>query len=412
MSVAHPTYFNGQRLNNLSNSKINYKAYYQDTILFGVNATTGDTPTPPTPIYKWEADGTTCVGYDLYYMEYEWVSYDNGTTWSETGQERVGSLIEANSTDCGYVPPHDYSQDYFTMVSRGSGNFMFYSNSSPNKLQYSTDGGTTWSTASNNITVSVSNGSTVLFKGTASPQATAGIGTFSASTIAFDVEGNIMSLMYGDNFTNQKDLTGKDWAFGQMFRQSKVVSAENLILPATTLAASAYTYMFYNATGLTSAPTLPAQTLTDSCYRYMFQGCSRLTQAANMSATTVASNCCYNMYANCFALASAQSVLPSTTMAYRCYYQMFFGCSGLTTAPTLPSETLVEECYYHMFTGCSHLNYITMLATDVSATNCLTDWVSGVAASGTFVKNPNMSSLPSGSSGIPNGWTVQDYSSS
>ena len=27
---------------------------------------------------------------------------------------------------------------------------------------------------------------------------------------------------------------------------------------------------------------------------------------------------------------------------------------------------------------------------------------------GTFVKHPNMTSLPTGSSGIPNGWTVQD----
>jgi hypothetical protein len=53
-----------------------------------------------------------------------------------------------------------------------------------------------------------------------------------------------------------------------------------------------------------------------------------------------------------------------------------------------------------------------MLATDVSASDCLYEWVFGVASSGTFVKHPDMTSLPSGVSGIPNGWTVEDYSES
>jgi hypothetical protein len=55
------------------------------------------------------------------------------------------------------------------------------------------------------------------------------------------------------------------------------------------------------------------------------------------------------------------------------------------------------------------LNYIKMLATDISATDCLTNWVSGVASSGTFVKDLNMTTLSNGTSGIPSGWTVEDY---
>ena len=35
-------------------------------------------------------------------------------------------------------------------------------------------------------------------------------------------------------------------------------------------------------------------------------------------------------------------------------------------------------------------------------------WVKGVSSTGTFVKNPNMTSWPTGVSGIPNNWTVQD----
>ena len=47
-----------------------------------------------------------------------------------------------------------------------------------------------------------------------------------------------------------------------------------------------------------------------------------------------------------------------------------------------------------------------MLATDISASSCLSNWVNGVASTGTFVKNPAMTSLTTGQSGIPSGWTV------
>jgi hypothetical protein len=85
---------------------------------------------------------------------------------------------------------------------------------------------------------------------------------------------------------------------------------------------------------------------------------------------------------------------------------MFYYCTNLTTAPELPATTLADDCYYYMFYNCNKLNYIKMLATDISASGCLSNWVIGVASTGTFVKNPDMNSLPTGYSGIPSGWTV------
>jgi hypothetical protein len=52
------------------------------------------------------------------------------------------------------------------------------------------------------------------------------------------------------------------------------------------------------------------------------------------------------------------------------------------------------------------LNSATMMATDISANGCLTDWMKGVSATGTFTKAAEMTSLPEGNSGIPSGWTV------
>jgi hypothetical protein len=62
-----------------------------------------------------------------------------------------------------------------------------------------------------------------------------------------------------------------------------------------------------------------------------------------------------------------------------------------------------------MFRGCTSLKSIKCLATDISASRCTSDWVNGVAGSGTFTKAESMSSWTTGVNGIPSGWSVEDY---
>ena len=128
------------------------------------------------------------------------------------------------------------------------------------------------------------------------------------------------------------------------------------------------------------------------------------------TATTLDSELAFNnIFGSCKGLASAENlILPATILSYECYSFMFANCTSLTTAPELPATTLTTNCYSNMFVGCTNLNYIKCLATDISATNCTEDWLYGVASTGTFVKNPNMTSWPTGTSGIPSGWTVLD----
>lgn len=140
--------------------------------------------------------------------------------------------------------------------------------------------------------------------------------------------------------------------------------------------------MFYRCTSLQKAPELPATALAESCYNIMFGGCTSLTEAP---------------------------VLPATTLAPSCYFDMFSSCVNLIKAPILPAKTLVTSCYTDMFNKCSKLNAITMLATDISASKCLNGWVEGVASTGTFTKAAEMTSLPIGVSGIPEGWMVKNY---
>ena len=178
-------------------------------------------------------------------------------------------------------------------------------------------------------------------------------------------------------------------------------------LPASTLGLDCYDSMFEGCTSLTMAPNLPATNLREYCYENMFKGCTSLTTAPALPATDLsyAGHCYQGMFEGCSNLTTAPD-LPASTLGPYCYTRMFAGCSNLTTAPDLPASTLVPYCYSRMFVNCSKLNYIKMLATNISASNCLSGWVSGVAVAGTFVKNSSATWDVTGVNGVPSGWTV------
>ena len=343
--------------------------------------------------------------------------------------------------------------DYLALEAQND-NFTFQCTSA---LSYSLNDGSTWTNlAANTNSPSMSSGDTVLIKSTTTPTSS-GVGTFSTSG-SFKTYGNPMSLIFGNDFSGQTDLTGYDYAFINLFKGcTGLTDASNLelvattlsqdcyrsmfqgctslttapSLPATTLAINCYRGMFYQCTSLTTAPTLPSTTMLSGCYQAMFQGCTSLTTAPALPATTLANYCYQAMFQNCSSLTTAPS-LPATTLADHCYqamfyqctslttapvmsattlanyccYQMFYKCTALTASPELQARILVDNCYQFMFSGCTSLNRITCLAIEIPVSSCTSSWVDGVAASGIFTKNKAMSSWTTGVNGIPSGWSV------
>ena len=407
--------------------------------------------------------------------------YTAYTASTEFITPNVSHCIQEIEVHYNPIVPPDYSQEYLTFEALEDGTFQF-----TNPINYSTDNGTTWVTLeANTATPTIATGNKIMWKATLTPSSSSGIGKFS-STGNFNIEGNPMSLLFGDNFIGQTDLIGKNYAFYQLFNNcSKLISAKNLSLPATTLADNCYNFTFQGCTSLTTAPELPATTLASSCYQFMFYGCTSLTTAPELPATTLAYSCylgmfqgctslttapelpattlayyCYNgmfqgctslttapqlpatnltqgcyqgMFRECTSLTTAPvlpattlvencyssmfrgctrltttSELPATTLANSCYSYMFYGCTGVTTAPVLPATTLASSCYSSMFKSCTSLNYIKAMFTTTPSTTYTSNWVSGVAASGTFVKNSAAEWDVSGVNGIPTGWTVQN----
>lgn len=285
--------------------------------------------------------------------------------------------------------PHDYSGDCLTFVALESGSMCFYLEATGTVSYNKND--TTWEPTRAydseydewyTVDIDFVSGDKIAFRGDLSLNSIGnGVGTFSTSK-RFNVEGNPLSLIYSTNFANANT---PEMAFYEMFKNLKIVSAENLIL-SSNLDDNCYYGMFENCTLLTTPPQLPATTLAQSCYAYMFSGCTSLTTAP---------------------------ALPATTLVTSCYGDMFARCTSLTTAPDLNATNLTwcDFCYEEMFKGCTQINSIKMLAADSSFDlGQFNDWLQGTSATGTIIINPNAQWLNTAYADdiVPSGWTTQN----
>lgn len=343
--------------------------------------------------------------------------------------------LERRRDTCDDIFFH-YLNQYLTFEALDSGTFTLtigsgVSTSLLTSVSYSIDSGSTWTTA-NNITntqvvittPTIAQGNKVLWKGIGTAMANNQLvfGTAAAnrlplvsnftSTGTYKVSGNIMSLLYGDNFlTNKEFAEGSSHNFALLFYKasadSKLVSAKNMVFPAkkcpnyayfrifqmnsgleyspTILASEVYShgccnlfykcsslktfpkrlasnlygdsnykYAFFGCNSMTKTPEMPASTVPTSGYAYAFSSCIGLTEASDLPATTL-SNYSYScMFYGCTSLTKAPE-MAATTLARSCCNAMFSGCVSLTKSPDLPATTLADNCYYNMFSGCTSL---------------------------------------------------------
>ena len=307
--------------------------------------------------------------------------FDNHSGYSEYlvsteyMRPNVSHCVQEN--DVHYTVPIDWTKEYLTIESLEDNNgiVLKVDNTSISRtISYSINNGKTWSryTSSRNTNpfVTINKGEKVLIKGENSTYATstAYVNTFSTSK-KFKISGNIMSLVSGDTFANANELTA-NYTFTYLFYGcTGLTSAENLILPTTTLTQYCYNGMFSGCTSLTTAPVLSATTLANHCYGNMFSGCRKLTTAPELPATTLAQHCYDSMFSGCESLTIAPE-LPALNLAGGCYYEMFSGCESLTTAPELPATALPFSCYYYMFTSCKNLTTAPELPATTLASSC------------------------------------------
>lgn len=149
------------------------------------------------------------------------------------------------------------------------------------ECEYCIDGSGNWNILVPNLyTPKIAQGQTLSLKGNVIK------GSISV-TKRFNLIGNVMSLLFGDNGKESYSLEGYDYAFCNLFANcSELISVSANFLPATILSVDCYTNMFRNCNNLILGPTLPATDLKLHCYGSMFRGCSKLNYIKALFTTT------------------------------------------------------------------------------------------------------------------------------
>lgn len=217
----------------------------------------------------------------------------------------------------------------------------------------------------------------------------------------YGVEGPIIKIL-DIKWNKNTPLASHSFA-GLFYENTNLCTPPSL--PSIKLARDCYRFMFYGCTSLMFSPQLPALEMQPYCYSGMFYNCKALTVPPELPATKLSTSCYIQMFFGCTSLTEAPE-LPATNLSTSCYNQMFYGCRSLTEAPELQAQTLQEYCYYAMFYNCINLDKVKCLATEIKNTDTQS-WLYDVKNTGTFIKNTGIE-WPSGASGIPNGWTVEE----
>ena len=296
-------------------------------------------------------------------LYYEGLVNDEEISISETwSSEKIYNELQTLTKEPNYI--------VFTSIQDGStiGLSRIPSN---HTLEYSLDEGNTWITGfTTSVTHTLDSGETLYVRGKLSANNTTSYYTQFNITGKISVGGNVNSLWNYENL----NAPLKQYCGYQLFKGcGGLFDASDLILgySDTLLTQSCYSNMFYNCSGLTTAPALPSTTLAEYCYYQMFSNCGSLTTAPQLPATTLAYGCYYYMFQNCTSLTTVHQ-LPATTLAEYCYEDMFNNCSSLTTLPNnmLPATTLAKYCYSHMFYGCTSLTTAPLLPATTLASAC------------------------------------------
>lgn len=292
----------------------------------------------------------------------------------------------------------DYSEEYFTLETDAYTDVItiYNRNHSTNftSFEYSTDGGNnwisvTWGNNPHHDIFTNANFKTVKIRSVCTNFT--GVLFYSGDDSSWKVYGNINSLVYGSNFSNQTSLPISDqytkegcsfdgvWrssengglgGFVGLFTEMNIVSAENLVLPASSLTYKCYFRMFYNCKNLENAPALPATTLAKFCYADMFRGCEKLKTMPALPAATVERYAYDSMFRECTSLSSLAAISATYVDDYGCRY-MFYQCTALKSLPTLNATYVGISGYEMMFGFCTGLGSISFsLPATEGGTSC------------------------------------------
>ena len=183
----------------------------------------------------------------------------------------------------------------------------------------------------------------------------------------FEVGGNVMSLIYGDNFFGKDELL-QSWSLSNLLRTKDyytLIYANKLVLPAQKFQNSTYVCMFFGQKNLLLPPI----------------------ELPNIKRTLLS---CVNLYGHMFDL-----------------------CSSLITTPIIKNEIYYQDEYESMFKECYNIKTCKIYSKKIIENNKTTWWGLNATriSNGTFLLPIDVEWNPEDYRGkvIPVGWEIKYF---
>jgi len=142
-----------------------------------------------------------------------------------------------------------------------------------------------------------------------------------------------------------------------------------------------------------------------------FAGCTNMAYGPDLSyVTSVGDRGMRCMFNGCSSLLIVSDMPLLKTAGPSALSETYAGCISLRKGLNLSSVEALTDSYSFngLYAGCSYLNEAWTPNVQTWDTDCFPDWLSNVSPTGTL-HAPTGLVIPSGSSGIPSGWTRENY---
>lgn len=141
-------------------------------------------------------------------------------------------------------------------------------------------------------------------------------------------------------------------------------------------------------------------------FNNLFSNDSNLLSTPIINVASVDGSALFRTFRHCTSLALVRQFKIGSINGFAGCRGIFQGCTALEDV-TLETPIVGQSGLREAFGGCSSLKSITASFVDITASQALSGWVSGVAATGDFYC-PQVLTIPTGVDGIPTGWTRHD----
>lgn len=224
-----------------------------------------------------------------------------------------------------------------------------------------------------------------------------------------DLSGDLMTLI---DSTGQTHTMVDNYCFAYLFNNFSTLTTDDLILSSTNISEYGLYSTFSGCSNIANPLDLSTVTeISDYGMEYTFYECYSMTTPPDFSnISNIGIGSLYKCFMDCRSLSTGPDFTLLTEIPVDALSQCFVRCYGLVRGADLSNVTRVGSSGLSLtYAQCGSIREVITPNITTWDTNIFSDWLYDVAESGVIFK-PSALEIPTDSeSGVPTGWTTQNY---